>query len=362
MTAIGVLFPTLAILMLGVRVYGFWWHSSRGIAVDDVFVVPAAFLSVAAGVALVVGAQTNIIGGHSYPTIARAEQLALGKFEYAFWIGHVLAIGFIKLTLLFLFRALFKGRSERTAFDISNWILIILVTLWTVAFLFLEIFACGARPAASWESLESLRTKCMDTWALMAACATISWVLDLAIFIEPLVMIRTLNMKFKRKIQASVVFLFSFFAVIAGLLRMIPWLQIFTQGTTNPLVRVLATDLSILDQQGIASIVLFWTYMEIGIGFLISCVPRSAWVLDRFSLATLSPLFSKLRSFTSVTSLSGRSGSKVDQTSRTWETKTKGGDHSQRDLISGVPPKTSYSQPSFDDIPLATMPEQNRRS
>lgn len=51
----------------------------------------------------------NIIGGHSYPAITPAEQVRLGKFEYAFWIGHVLAIGFIKLTLLFLFRALFKG-------------------------------------------------------------------------------------------------------------------------------------------------------------------------------------------------------------------------------------------------------------
>lgn len=83
------------------------------------------------------------------------------------------------------------GRSERTAFDISNWILITLVTLWTVAFLFLEIFACGARPSASWESFESLRTMCMDTFALQTSCAVVSWVLDLAIFIEPLVMVRT---------------------------------------------------------------------------------------------------------------------------------------------------------------------------
>jgi hypothetical protein len=51
----------------------------------------------------------NIIGGHSYPAITPTEQVMLGKFEYAFWIGHVLAIGFIKWTILFLFRGLFKG-------------------------------------------------------------------------------------------------------------------------------------------------------------------------------------------------------------------------------------------------------------
>ena len=58
---------------------------------------------------MVIGSQVNIIGGHSYPAITPAEQVKLGKFEYAFWIGHVLAIGFIKLTLLFLFRTLSKG-------------------------------------------------------------------------------------------------------------------------------------------------------------------------------------------------------------------------------------------------------------
>ena len=65
-------------------------------------------LNVAAGVAVVIGAQMDIIGGHSYPVITPTEQVKLGKFEYAFWIGHVLAIGFIKLTLLFLFRGLFR--------------------------------------------------------------------------------------------------------------------------------------------------------------------------------------------------------------------------------------------------------------
>ncbi|KXX79399.1 hypothetical protein MMYC01_204056 [Madurella mycetomatis] len=210
MTAIGIIYPTLALVFLGLRFYGFWWHSSRGVTLDDIFVVPAALLNVAAGVAVAVGAQMDIIGGHSYPAITVPEQHKLGKFEYAFWIGHVLAIGSIKLTLLFLFRGLFKGRVGRTTFDIANWTLIMLVTLWTVAFLFLEIFACGNSPSASWDSFDSLRTKCMDTFALQLACAVISWILDLAIFIEPLVMIRTLNMKFKRKVQASIVFLFSF--------------------------------------------------------------------------------------------------------------------------------------------------------
>ena len=82
------------------------------------------------------------------------------------------------------------GRAYRTAFDYANWTLIICVALWTVVFLFFEIFACGIRPYLSWSSLESLRGECVDTFALQTGCAVFSWVMDLAILIEPLFMVR----------------------------------------------------------------------------------------------------------------------------------------------------------------------------
>ncbi|KAI0186501.1 hypothetical protein EV127DRAFT_438784 [Xylaria flabelliformis] len=301
MTAIGILYPVLAVLALTARLYA-WRHQPRNIAIDDILVLPAAFLNIAAGVAIVIGAQLNIIGGHSLPTITQTEQIQLGKFEYAFWIGHILAIGFIKLTILCFFRLLFRGRSYWTAFDYANWTLITLVILWTVVFFFFEILACGSHPEASWSSLESLRNNCVDTFGLQTGCAVFSWILDLAIFIEPLVMIRTLNMKFKRKVQASLVFLGSGFAVISGLLRLIPWVQIKIQDITHPVIKILATNLSIADQEAIVSIVLFWTYIEIGTGFLVACLPRSAWVFDKLSLGSI---FHGLRSFSSVISLSG---------------------------------------------------------
>lgn len=81
----------------------------------------AQFLTVVSGVAVALGAQMDIIGGHSYPFITVPQQHNLGKFEYAFWIGHVLAIGFIKLTLLFLFRGLFKGEYPTVSLAQGDW-------------------------------------------------------------------------------------------------------------------------------------------------------------------------------------------------------------------------------------------------
>ncbi|KAI1178232.1 hypothetical protein F4777DRAFT_576289 [Nemania sp. FL0916] len=300
MSAIGVLFPILTILSLAVRIYG-WRHQGRKLGVDDILVLPAGILTIAAGVGIVVATQLHIIGGHNTQATNMVEEsVKLGIFEYAFWITHVLAIGFIKLTILFLLRHVFKGRSYSTAFDYTNWILITLVILWTLVFLFFDIFACGTTPQASWESWSSLRSACINTFGLQTGCAVFSWVLDIAIFVEPLIMIRTLNMSRARKVQSSLVFLSSGFAVIVGLLRLIPWIQVLIQDITHPTIKVLGTTFPISDQQAIISIVLFWTYIEIGVGFLVACVPRSAWVLDKLSL---DPILSRLRSLPSSISL-----------------------------------------------------------
>ena len=124
-----------------------------------------------------------------------------------------------------------KGVAYTTAFDYANWTLIVLVTLWTLVFLCFEIFACGVTPAASWSSLLSLRTACIDTFGMQTGCAVFSWVLDLAILIEPLFMVGghlnhpkgfshpkrsltprqiiPLNMSRNKKIQTLLVFLCS---------------------------------------------------------------------------------------------------------------------------------------------------------
>ncbi|KAA8642400.1 uncharacterized protein ATNIH1004_011344 [Aspergillus tanneri] len=334
-TAIGIVFPVLVMISLAARACG-WRKYSRNLEIDDILIVPAALLTIAAGAAMVIGAQMNIIGGHSVPVITPTEQHQLGKFEYAFWIAHVLDIGFIKLALLFLFRRIFKSNAFRTPFDYANWTLIILVILWTVVFLFFEVFACGADPSVSWSDLYSLRQKCVDTFAMQTGCAVFSWIMDLAILVEPLFMIAPLKMSFRKKLQVCLVFFCSIFAVVAGLLRMIVWIQIEVQGTTNPQTKVLDTVLPSVDQEGIVSIILFWTYVEIGVGFQVACLPPCARHLDKLSL---SRLMIKLGSLPSVLSISKRSPD------------------SNRHLTSSYKPQKSRSD---DEIELYKIPGPNQ--
>lgn len=141
-------------------------------------------------------------------------------------MGHVLTIGLIKLSILFFFRRLFKGRAKRTAFDIANWTLIILVICWVITFLLTIGFECGPTPQALWTTTFWTGHTCFDTSAMYLACAALDWIFDLAILIEPLVMVRkddfasmtkayyeskisTLHLNLRKKFQLCTVFLFS---------------------------------------------------------------------------------------------------------------------------------------------------------
>lgn len=88
----------------------------------------------------------------------------------------------------------------------------------------LTILVCGLNFWAAWDTVYALRTYCMDTFALLTSCAITNWVIDLAIFAIPLVMVRmlrarkigtimltmeqinSLQMTARRKVQASLVF------------------------------------------------------------------------------------------------------------------------------------------------------------
>ncbi|KAI5363628.1 hypothetical protein Slin14017_G055920 [Septoria linicola] len=269
-TAIGIIFPVLGLIALGVRVFGRVKYT-KVIDIDDVLIIPAAILTVLAGVGMVIAAQMGFVGGHTpeqsfgeFLHEVEEHQIMLEKFEYAYWIGHVLAIGLIKLTFLFFFRRIFRGRGLRTAFDWINWTMIILVTTWMVVFVFLEIFMCGLNFWAAWSSVYALRTYCINTFAMLTACAITSWIMDLAILAIPLVMVGTLHMTMKRKLQASLVFALGLFTVVAGLLRMIVFIQVLENSLMEPMISLLGTMLQTSDDEGAISLILFWTYTEIG--------------------------------------------------------------------------------------------------
>jgi hypothetical protein len=83
----------------------------------------------------------------------------------------------------------FAGRGNRTPFDIANWTLIITTVLWTLIAVFISIFECGVHPEGTWTGLEQLKRMCLNNFLMYAALAVASSIMDLAILIEPLIMV-----------------------------------------------------------------------------------------------------------------------------------------------------------------------------
>lgn len=83
----------------------------------------------------------------------------------------------------------FVGRGSRTTFDVVNWALIITTGLWTLVAVFMSIFECGIHPEGTWTGLEQLKRMCLNNFLMYAALAVASSIMDLAILIEPLIMV-----------------------------------------------------------------------------------------------------------------------------------------------------------------------------
>lgn len=92
-------------------------------------------------------------------------------------------------------------------------------------------------------------------------------------------------------------------------------IQIRVQGTDNPTTKILTIDESTADQVGmlapdhcsgiitnlifkvIVSTLIFWTYVEIGVGFIVACLPPSRRSLDQVSLQAI---LRKVRSISAI--------------------------------------------------------------
>lgn len=95
---------------------------------------------------------------------------------------QILTLATIKLSILFFYRRIFRGR----AFDIASWVLIGVIGAWAIAFFVAILAACGTSIAANFQTLGALKRECVDTFDILIALAVTDVAVDLAILIMPI--------------------------------------------------------------------------------------------------------------------------------------------------------------------------------
>lgn len=97
----------------------------------------------------------------------------------------ILAFGFIKLSIICLYRRLFVT-GKGTIFDWATKISISIVILWTISFFFGFMFDCGTHFSAAWGSLEGFAMYCGASLQLDNPFVVSDLITDIMILCLPL--------------------------------------------------------------------------------------------------------------------------------------------------------------------------------
>lgn len=101
---------------------------------------------------------------------------------------QIVTLMILKLSLLFFYRRVFRGRF----FDVASWTLIGFVIAWAIAFFIAILAACGTNMRARFSTLGALREDCVDTFVLSVCLVVFDVFVDLGIMILPIPLVGTL--------------------------------------------------------------------------------------------------------------------------------------------------------------------------
>jgi ABC-type multidrug transport system permease subunit len=98
------------------------------------------------------------------------------------------ALGFIKLSILLFYQRLFvmSKRDWRDLTNVSIWVMVVLVSMWTIAFFLRYLFACGVHFDIWWTNAQNIMTECGDFNNILNVLAISDFVCDVIVLILPL--------------------------------------------------------------------------------------------------------------------------------------------------------------------------------
>ncbi|MCJ1440998.1 MAG: hypothetical protein MMC23_001484 [Stictis urceolatum] len=276
--AIGAALPAVCIVVVFLRFITRFLSKNR-IGVDDWLILGGLISVIGLGACLIIGAAG---GGLGYPTPERSAGLTdFHELSYispasvlALKIILMLALGFIKLSILFFYRRIFVShRGNR--FDILNKTAIVVIFLWTFAYLFIDVFACGSHLTASWGSLEQQSLHCDITGYTSEYGFVISdLILDVFVICLPLLTAWRLQMSKTRKIAVTGTILLGAAAVGALVARLVLYVEVL-RGIAAGVQRNKNLDITTP---------LWWSMLEVGLALIAACLPTLTYLFRGLSL------------------------------------------------------------------------------
>ncbi|KAL2047312.1 hypothetical protein N7G274_001333 [Stereocaulon virgatum] len=249
--------------------------------------------AVAIGITDIIGAVHGNIGGH----IALNQQ-GLPVFDHTItiflqcvWAVQLESIGaltFTKMSILLLYRRIFRGRQ----FQILVWTVTAIVVVWGVLFFFATLFECFPISQV-WTTLYGQHRSCYQYRPMILGAAVSNMLVDLMIIAMPWPLIWQLQMPVRQKIAVGGVFTLAALVFGFSIARLVIFLQA-SKGFTHE-----------YDVTYNLAPSIYWTQVESALAVVSACLPTLRPLLQGFSLESM--IRSLRTKFTPHTRLRNRS-------------------------------------------------------
>ncbi|KAF2755293.1 hypothetical protein EJ05DRAFT_478311 [Pseudovirgaria hyperparasitica] len=300
LTTVCFLLAAIGTLTTGLRFWSRRAHESKA-GLEDWLILPALIFAYGVfGIALwgtfshslgYPAPPPNVPGPGGFRYSMSPEQKNFMMIQFVMHPLYALSTSLVKLSILFFYKRLFCTRS-RPKFTYLVYTMVAIVLIWTVAYIFSQIFACGSSGVATrWDTVVNINRKCPLADNLSFAASIASFLTDLIILVMPIPKIWGLHMRTRQKFSIVGVFMIGSLATAASLVRLVNWVIVWNGHWSFP------------DGEYIATIAVTWMVVETGVGLIAA------------SLLTLSPLIryasagriiQSIRSTFSTTSLRSR--------------------------------------------------------
>ncbi|MCJ1476422.1 hypothetical protein MMC13_005088 [Lambiella insularis] len=360
--ALGAIWPPVCAVVMGLRFYVRRTQHAT-LEIDDWLILPAFILVTGMAVSLLVGVGLHSVGyatpAASSPAAAKTadsfQQDITNRILWAFELMQIIALGLVKLSVLFFYRRIFCTGAWNGVFSAVTIAMITIVLLWTSGFFITWIFLCRGYPAAYWISSATEAEYCIDTGMLHNAFAISDFLTDCLMLLLPIVPVLRLQMSSGRKLALIGVFMLGALTVAASCTRMVIY-QKATSAKFHPGSKV--------DIDLTASISMYWSMLESGLGFCAACLPT---LYTLFKTKGLQSIIRSVRSMASIHSHGSKASSPKHTPYATADKSWPKGSTERRDSQTAtLTPSTGgeyASKVSHEDIemePLPEVPEQGR--
>ncbi|KAI1815144.1 hypothetical protein GGS20DRAFT_545146 [Poronia punctata] len=252
--------PILATLAVIIRFHARLSRKTK-IGADDYLIVAALIFCYGLTAITITAAELGNLGGHLIfgEDFVPVNLKEFTVFQQTLWIISFLAIpalGFTKLSVLFLYKRIFISRS----FVIVSWTAIAFIIGWTITLFLINILDC-IPIELNWHAYAGVSGKCLNIEHIFWVVNITDIITDVFILMIPGPQIIKLQMSTTRKVQILCIFGLGFFVVAAGIARTI----YSAPGAT--------TQESDLDYTYSRAPAVYWLVIEANIAVVSACLP-----------------------------------------------------------------------------------------